>query len=283
MSAKASECVWEHSPYTLAKRLVHLAVAKCTAENRGHYIWASQSWIAERAKVDRKTANTALAEMIRDGWLKSIEWDELPADIQMLIPDRRTRIYRFLLCERCGQHWGLPGRGESSDTSTWGISSPDVGNLETRHGESTDLVLLPITNNPIEQKNSRVESFFAAAWEHYPRKTGRKAAFNAFTARLNEGIPALDLQRAVTNYETSCRANHTEKQFIMQGSTFFGPNERWKDYIQGPILDEDHRARNARRPRTAAVQAFLKGQYEQNAGRPGDLLHDNPVAELPPS
>lgn len=146
MSGKAQECVWEHSPYTLAKRLIHLAAANKTAEDYGHYVWASQATLAKAARVDRKTVNAGLNQFVSDGWIELINWDNLPENVQAMVPDNRVNVYRFLLCEPCGKLWNLPSRhGESSDTSaseTWGISGHDVGNLMPRHGESRDPVLL---------------------------------------------------------------------------------------------------------------------------------------------
>ncbi len=75
---------------------------------------------------------------------------------------------------------------------------------------------------------------FLAAWEHYPRKAARKAAYKAYVARRGKngkGIPASDLLAATKAYAAKCAAEGTEQGYMMLGRTFFGPNERWLDYL----------------------------------------------------
>jgi hypothetical protein len=74
-----------------------------------------------------------------------------------------------------------------------------------------------------------VDAEFDALWVDYPRKVARKAAAKAYAARRREGVPAEDLALAVKHYAAAMDGQ--EERFIMHGSTFFGPNERWKDYL----------------------------------------------------
>ena len=44
------------------------------------------------------------------------------------------------------------------------------------------------------------------------------------------------LRRAVDNYARSVAG--TDRQWILLGSTFFGPNDRWADYLSEPAPTE---------------------------------------------
>jgi hypothetical protein len=72
---------------------------------------------------------------------------------------------------------------------------------------------------------------FEGAWSQYPNKTNKKGALKAYTARRREGVEHAELELAVAGYARSIRAAGTEAEFIMHGATFFGPNERWKEYV----------------------------------------------------
>lgn len=78
---------------------------------------------------------------------------------------------------------------------------------------------------------------FDAIWARYPRKLNRAGALKAFIARRREGIAAEELAAAVRHYAESRRGE--DPSFAMHGATFFGPNERWRDYVQG--VPEDSR------------------------------------------
>lgn len=72
-------------------------------------------------------------------------------------------------------------------------------------------------------------SEFESAWELYPRKTAKQDAFRAFTARRRAGTSAENLATATANYAKSRTGQ--DPHYTMLGATFFGPSERWKDYL----------------------------------------------------
>jgi len=71
---------------------------------------------------------------------------------------------------------------------------------------------------------------FTEAWNGYPRKVGKPAALKAFHARTVEGVPQEELVTAAKNYGEKRRGE--DPQYTMLPATFFGPNERWKEYIE---------------------------------------------------
>ena len=197
--------------------------------------------------------------------------------------------------QRLGPTRGAAGRFDGSESAVyeqplggWPEKSPGrtVG-AKTAGGQTAggpratikDSIQQLLIQESTDDKKTRAELSFDACWESYPRKQDRKEALRAFTARLHEGVPLADLHTAVENYAESVRQNHTERQFVMLGKTFFGPNERWETYLSGPILSGAKTAPS----RTAAMRERLKELHEQERDQRGADLHDRPVAELPPA
>lgn len=75
----------------------------------------------------------------------------------------------------------------------------------------------------------RLEADFAEAWEHYPRKLARRTALNAYLATRRRGVEAADLLAATRRYANLRRGE--DPKFTLYGSTFYGPNERWRVYL----------------------------------------------------
>ena len=76
---------------------------------------------------------------------------------------------------------------------------------------------------------------FAAVWAEYPRKVNKAGAESAFTARLRAGASFPDLLAATMAYAETRKGE--EEQFTMHGATFFGPADRWRDFLPAaPIV-----------------------------------------------
>lgn len=97
----------------------------------------------------------------------------------------------------------------------------------------------PPTPTPTPKKKrakgeDRYAEDFDAVWHGYPKKLARQDAFRAYSARRKDGIPAEDLALAAKHYAEECAREGRELKFVMHGATFFGPRERWRDYLAGP-------------------------------------------------
>jgi hypothetical protein len=75
------------------------------------------------------------------------------------------------------------------------------------------------------------EDDFDALWENYPRKLKRKAALRAYGTTRRRGADPAELAKAVKHYAESRRG--VAQVHILHGSTFFGPDEPWTDYVAG--------------------------------------------------
>ncbi len=90
-----------------------------------------------------------------------------------------------------------------------------------------------VGNRNAHRKGVRVyDEKFDEVWEHYPRKKSKAYALKAYTARRREGISHDDLLTATKNYAAYVKSRHTDPEYVLWGATFFGPNERWKDYLE---------------------------------------------------
>jgi hypothetical protein len=80
-------------------------------------------------------------------------------------------------------------------------------------------------------KSQKYKDEFEQVWSIYPRRVNKARAYKAFARTLDKKIPFELLLKATTNYAKN-RVG-TEEQYTLHGSTFFGPDERWRDFIEG--------------------------------------------------
>ena len=69
---------------------------------------------------------------------------------------------------------------------------------------------------------------FAQFWEAYPKRIGKRVAFDSFK-KVVKTYPPKDLVDAATEYAKKCEKDKTEEKFILHPSTFLN-KDRWKDY-----------------------------------------------------
>ena len=79
-----------------------------------------------------------------------------------------------------------------------------------------------------DQNPTDFDAEFDRIWSLYPRKEGRKMAFNAYVRDRKKGTKAKDIEDGVRRYNDHIRANNIEKKYVMQGSTYFN-GQRWQD------------------------------------------------------
>lgn len=82
------------------------------------------------------------------------------------------------------------------------------------------------------------EQEFAVIWPHYPRKVNKPGALKAYRATRRRGVSATELMIATKHYIDHCRGKEIE--YVMHASTFYGPNQRWRDYMRAvPATDSE--------------------------------------------
>lgn len=102
------------------------------------------------------------------------------------------------------------------------------------------------------QERDKYPAEFEEFWAHYPRKLGKRDAFQKWRdcqdARKTGGKPAtaMELVAAARNYGLACEQSGTEPRYIMHPKTFLNPKAgRWEDYVNG--VPESELAQGGRR------------------------------------
>lgn len=88
-----------------------------------------------------------------------------------------------------------------------------------------------LTNNSCssdKQMNESLNAEFEMIWSLYPRKQGKKKAFEAFKRSIKHGATVEEIKAGVQRYNEEIRTKRIEQQYIKMGSTFF-VNESWTD------------------------------------------------------
>lgn len=84
------------------------------------------------------------------------------------------------------------------------------------------------TESKTKAKEEQLKEDFEKLWELYPNKKGKAAAFKAYKKAIKDGVTNKEIQTGIVAYKKQIAINHTEKQYIKHGSTFF--NQRcWED------------------------------------------------------
>lgn len=84
-------------------------------------------------------------------------------------------------------------------------------------------------NNKLGISPKKLEEEFELLWKIYPRKLGKKKAFDSFkNARKLKKIPYETIENGLYRYIEYLKTQGMEEQFIMHGSTWFNQN-KWLD------------------------------------------------------
>ena len=101
--------------------------------------------------------------------------------------------------------------------------------------EESKKSLTDTVNNTIAQRASeRVvkTADFEQAWSIYPRKQGKKAAFEAYKRAIKKGTRHEDIINGIEAYKEYLKRNNVESGYTKQGDTFFR-QEAWNDDWSG--------------------------------------------------
>lgn len=213
MSAEAVGWVYRYSPFTGAAFAVHHALADSTNDMAENEIWARQAWIAAKARVGRQACNGAMTGLVTAGFLEVVEDNAKVA---------RPNRYRFLF-PAVDRVFGT----EVSPTTTLGVRHDDTSSVAVDDTE-------PKGSNPTGTSGGDDYSkAFEDAWQLYPRKIEKRAAWRAWQAtvrRCGVGVKG-NMVKAAANYAKACRGRETSH--IKHAATFYGPSETWKEYVDG--------------------------------------------------
>ena len=70
---------------------------------------------------------------------------------------------------------------------------------------------------------------FESVWAIYPRRINKGGAFRSFQTTMRRGATVEQLLTATRNY--AAERIGKDESYTLHGATFFGPNERWRDFL----------------------------------------------------
>ncbi len=72
---------------------------------------------------------------------------------------------------------------------------------------------------------------FQTFWRAYPKRVEKRKAWRCWKIRLRAGATADQMTAAAGNYARSVEGK--DRQFVKHPSTFLGPDEPWREYVEG--------------------------------------------------
>lgn len=127
MSGDALGFVVRHSPYKGATFTVHLCIADSMSDLHGNRFWMSTSTLAAKARVSRRSASEAIAELVNDGFLSVLT---SPIRAEDNKPTGRPGQYQFeypdvpLVFET---RWSLRGVTSGGTPGSEGVTTGGTG------------------------------------------------------------------------------------------------------------------------------------------------------------
>lgn len=116
------------------------------------------------------------------------------------------------------------------------INNIDINNINNNIDYKIDNRQQVATVPPEEEKILKNE--FEELWELYPKKRGKKEAFNSYCkyrkSLKDDYITKEDVRAGIEKYNNYIRVNYVQDRFIKYGSTFF-EERSWEDDYTLPV------------------------------------------------
>jgi len=174
--------------------------------------------------------------------------------------------------------------GRKGADARWGKDQEDKeldGDPNASAMPNDGLAVAVASSTAITTTNTTYPSSFETAWQFYPQRYGdnpKKAAFKAWEARRKEGVSVDELIKATKAYAAFCFVTKKEgTEFVMQARTFYGPNERWKEYLDKAVKETERIIEHAQplpemseEDRAAQLDEIRKAKEELAARKRGE-------------
>jgi hypothetical protein len=175
--------------------------------NKRGYCNASNNYFAQLYDVTTVTASNWVNHLKDRGYI----------DVEMIYDGKRIKERRiFVNSNPIKENFNTP-KEKVEDP----IKNNFKGGIKEKFKEN-------ITSSNNTSKNKQLEEDFDKLWKLYPRKEGKKKAFEAYKRAIKNGTTNKEIQTGIVNYLAQIRVQRTNKQYIKQGSTWFN-GECWND------------------------------------------------------
>ncbi len=196
----------------------------------------NQKWLETQADSGQFTIRKLIQQLIDTGHINrykehaddgTFEW---VYDVFALPEENPTRRVLSTMDETSA---GSPTDGSTTDGKSRHIVSTDSTSTDIPSTEQLTIISddQKVEDKPKKPKSNDYTPEFEEAWAAYPRKTAKVHAFASYKARITAGVSPEELLKATENYARIMRKRQTETGYMLHGSTFYGPHERWKDYL----------------------------------------------------
>ena len=175
--------------------------------NKRGYCNASNNYFAQLYDVTTVTASNWVNHLKDRGYI----------DVEMIYDGKQIKERRIFVNSN-------PIK-ENFNTPKEKVEDPIKNNFK---GGIKEKIKENITRFNNTSKNKQLEEDFEKLWKLYPRKEGKKKAFEAYKRAIKNGTTNKEIQTGIVNYLTQIRVQRTNKQYIKQGSTWFN-GECWND------------------------------------------------------
>lgn len=80
----------------------------------------------------------------------------------------------------------------------------------------------------VKHRKPTIAERFEALWAEYPKKNGKKNAFESYQRALKDGVTDEVIADGIKRYKEHIATKHTEDKYILIGSSYF-QQRRWED------------------------------------------------------
>lgn len=245
MSVKLMTEVFERYPGSAAETLLALKLAD-HANDDGSSVHPGIESLAKKTRQSERTVQRQLRKMEQTGWLIPIERNNggrnranrYRINADWIRGDNLTPIEKGDTGDEKGRHSEqerVTNESENGDTGVTRIEPSDnhQGTIKEPSDDSGESSAVGKSSS----QHAEYPESFENTWKHYPKRDGgnpKKAAYKAWRARLKAGASEDELHNGALGYADHLRQRGKEgTRYVQQGSTFFGPDEHYREYSPG--------------------------------------------------
>lgn len=183
--------------------------------NAQGFCWATNAYFADLYKVTKRSVQLWLSQLEEKGYIRTVLSSEGPNDStrKIYIVSPHEEIF-------------APPRKNVHEGDEKNFTPPHEENFTLNNTSINNTI-----NNTSNKKNSstQIEKEFEKLWAKYPRKIGKKKAFDSFKkARKVKKVPYEVIESGLYRYLKYIDQQELDEQYIQHGSTFFN-QEKWQD------------------------------------------------------
>lgn len=234
-----------------AKLLYGEITALCSAEG---FCWATNAYFAELYDMSIRNISRLISQLNDKGYVR-VE----------IANDYERKIYINTPQDKNVQ----PPTPKTTRGHDENVQPPHDKNVYKNNTSINNTNNNTKNNKDIRANPTKIEQEFEQLWKIYPRKIGKKKAFDSFKkARKIKKIPYEIIENGLYRYIRYLEQQGTDEQFIQHGSTWFHQEKYQDEYITTGIQ---------RKPKNA--MEYFKSKYNQGEdifepNRNGEVIND---------